>query len=188
MAETTTDKADVLQTQCLSVFIRDNMLQSLPSKYEQFPTMPKINIHPSGVKTLLEDLDINKATGPNLIPTRVLKECSSILAPVLAELFQNSTDTGMVPDDWLTANVVGIYKKGDKQEPANYRPVSLTSVTCKVLEHIIYSQIMSHYNKHNFLSEYQHGFIVEQITCIFVVNRANCDTSTKVGMGHLYGH
>ena len=73
-------------------------------------------------------------------------------------VYQNSIDTGSVPDDWLTANVVGIYKKGDKQEPANYRPVSLTSVTCKVLEHIIYSQIMSHYNKHNFLSEYQHGF------------------------------
>ena len=80
------------------------------------------------------------------------------LLPLLAELFQNSIDTGIIPDDWLTANVVGIYKKGDKQEPANYRPVSLTSVMCKVLEHIIYSQIMSHYNKHNFLSEYQHGF------------------------------
>ncbi len=158
MAETATDKAEELQTQYLSVFTRDNMLQSLPSNYEQFPTMPKINIHPSGVKKLLDDLDTNKATGPDLIPTRVLKECSSILAPVLAELFQNSIDTGIVPDDWLTANVVGIYKKGDKQEPANYRPVSLTSVTCKVLEHIIYSQIMSHYNKHNFLSEYQHGF------------------------------
>ena len=123
--------------------------------------MPKINIHPSGVKKLLDDLDTNKATGPYIIPTRVLKECSSILTPVLAELFQNPIDTGIVPDDWLTANVVGIYKKGDKQEPGNYRPVSrfvITSVTCKVLEHIIYSQIMSHYNKHNFLSEYQHGF------------------------------
>ena len=135
------------------MFTRDNMLQSLPSNYEQFPTMHKINIHPSGVKKLWYDLDTIKATGPDLIPTRVLK-----LAPVLAELFQNSIDTGIVPDDWLTANVVGIYKKGDKQEPANYRPVSLTSVTCKVLEHIIYSQIMSHYNKHNFLSKYQHGF------------------------------
>ena len=80
--------------------------------------MPKINIYPSGVKKLLDDLDNNKATGPDRIPTRVLKECSSILAHVLAELFQNSIDTGSVPDDWLTANVVGIYKKGDKQEPA----------------------------------------------------------------------
>ena len=88
----------------------------------------------------------------------MLKECSSISATVFVALFQNSIDTGIVPDDWLTANVVGIYKKGDKQEPANYRPVSFTSVTCNVLEHIIYSKIMSHYNKHNFLSEYEHGF------------------------------
>ena len=97
MAETATDKAEVLQTQYLSVFTRDNMLQSLPSNYEQFPAMPKINIHPSGVKKLLDDLGTaNKATGPDLIPSRVLKECSSILAPVLAELFQNSIDTGIV--------------------------------------------------------------------------------------------
>ena len=74
MAEAATDKADVLQTQYLSVFTRDNMLQSLPSNYEHFPTMPKINIHPSDVKKLLADLDTNnKATGPDIIPTRVLK-------------------------------------------------------------------------------------------------------------------
>ena len=108
MAETETDKAEVLQTQYLSEFTPENILQSLPSNYEQFPTMSKINIHPSGVKKLLEDLDTNKATDPDLIPTRVLKECSSILAPVLAELFQSSIDTGIVPDDWLSANVVGL--------------------------------------------------------------------------------
>ena len=84
MADTATDKAEVLQTQYLSVFTRENTLQSLPSNYQQFPTMPKINIHPSCVKKLLDDIDANKATGPDLIPTRVLKECSSILAPVLA--------------------------------------------------------------------------------------------------------
>ena len=151
MAETAADKAEVLQTQYLSVFTRDNILQSLSSNYEQFPAMPRC------VKKLLDDLDTNKATGPDLIPTRVLKECSSILAPVLAELFQNSIDTGILPDDWLTANVVGIYKK-DINKNQQTIDQSHSSVTCKVLEHIIYSQIMSHYNKHNFLSEYQHGF------------------------------
>ena len=89
------------------------MLQSLPSNYEQFPTMPKINIHPSCVNTLLDDLDTNKATGPDLIPTRVLKECSSILAPVLLQSISTCTcrtftelNSQPVPDDWLTANVV----------------------------------------------------------------------------------
>ena len=53
MAETATYKAEVLQTQYISVFTRDNMLQSLPSNYEQFPTMPKIHIHPSGVNTII---------------------------------------------------------------------------------------------------------------------------------------
>ena len=60
------------------------MLQSLPSNYQQFPTMPKINIHSSGLKKLLDDLDNSKESGSGLIPTRVLKESGSILAPVLA--------------------------------------------------------------------------------------------------------
>ena len=68
---------------------KHNTYQCLHVTICSSPTMPKINIHPSGVKKLLDDLDTNKATGPDLIPTRVLKECSSILAPVLAELFQN---------------------------------------------------------------------------------------------------
>ena len=77
---------------------------------------------------------------------------------LIAELFQKSIDTGSIPDDWLTANVVVVLKKGDKPDPSIYIPISLTSMTCKMLEHIIYSQIMAHYNQHKFLSDYQHGF------------------------------
>ena len=61
MAEPATDKAEVLQTQYLSVFTHANMLQSLPSNYHQFATMSNINIHPSGVKKLLDDLDRQRA-------------------------------------------------------------------------------------------------------------------------------
>jgi len=158
MAEKAVDKANILQSQYVSVYTKEDTSQSLPINYQQHPTMPSITVHAAGVKKLLDDLDCTKATGPDLIPTRVLKECSSVLAPILAELFQQSIDTGSIPDDWLTANVVAIFKKGNKHEASNYRPVSLTSITCKTLEHIIYSQVMEHYNKHNFLSQYQHGF------------------------------
>ena len=157
-AETAEDKAEVLQSQFTSVFTKEDTSIPLPTDYKELPTMPNVVIHPNGVKKLLDDLDCNKATGPDLIPTRVLKECSTVLAPILAELFQKSIDTGSIPDDWLTANVVAVFKKGEKHDPSNYRPISLTSVTCKILEHIIYSQIMAHYNRHTFLSDYQHGF------------------------------
>ena len=62
------------------------------------------------------------------------------------------------PTDWKTANVVPIFKKGDRSRPTNYRPVSLTSVVSKMLEHIVVSYIMRHLDSHNILNENQHGF------------------------------
>ena len=84
--------------------------------------------------------------------------CAHETSAILADLFQKSIDTDSIPDDWLTANVVVVLKKGDKPDPSIYIMISLTSMTCKMLEHIIYSHIMAHYNQHKFLSDFQHGF------------------------------
>jgi hypothetical protein len=54
----------------------------------------------------------------------------------LQKIFQVAIDTGDLPKDWRDANISSIFKKGDKHLPENYRPVSLTSVPCKLLEHI----------------------------------------------------
>ena len=80
------------------------------------------------------------------------------LAPALVKLYQYSTDTGEVTQDWREANVVPIFKKGDRHQPSNYRPESLTSVVCKVLEHIVHSSIMSHFDRWNIQCDSQHGF------------------------------
>ena len=63
-----------------------------------------------------------------------------------------------MPKDWQCANIVAIFKRGLKTEPANYRPVSLTCVKCKVLKHIIYKQIMDHLEGSHILAPFQHGF------------------------------
>ena len=73
-------------------------------------------------------------------------------------LFQASLDQGKVPNEWRKANIVPLFKKGDRAKPSNYRPVSLTSICSKVLEHIIHSSIMSHFDELNILTDYQHGF------------------------------
>ena len=83
---------------------------------------------------------------------------SESLAPVFQKIFQKSVDTGVLPKDWLNANVVPIYKKGDRTNPANYRPVSLTSIPCKLLEHIIHHHIMNHLDNHQVLTNNQYGF------------------------------
>ena len=73
-------------------------------------------------------------------------------------IFQQSYEEGTVPSDWLTARISAIYKKGDKANPSNYRPVSLTCITCKIMEHIVCSQIGRHLDHKNILHPNQHGF------------------------------
>ena len=120
--------------------------------------MNKINITTNGVLKLLQNININKATGPDGIPGRLLKICAEELASVFRLLFQASLDQGELPKDWKMASVVPLFKKGDKTKAENYRPVSLTSISCKLLEHIVHSNIMDHLDKFNLLNDCQHGF------------------------------
>ena len=87
-----------------------------------------------------------------------LKSAADELAPALALLFKLSMVQGEIPQDWKKTLVVPIFKKGDKHQPSNYRPFSLTSITCKLLEHIIHSNIMHHFDQHRALCDNQHGF------------------------------
>ena len=80
------------------------------------------------------------------------------MADVFRTLFQASLNQGVVPPDWKNANIVPLFKKGDKSNPANYRPISLTSLTCKILEHVVYSSVMTHFEKYSILDDAQHGF------------------------------
>jgi hypothetical protein len=73
--------------------------------------------------------------------------------PAITRIFQTSLDEGTAPKDWRKANNVPIFKKGDKSKPANYRPVSLTAICSKILEHIIHSNIMNHLSQNNLLSD-----------------------------------
>ena len=99
-------------------------------------------------------MNIHKAPGPDGLSARVLKECSSEIAPILTLIYNESLAQGTVPDDWRQANV----KKGEKYNAANYRPVSLTSICCKTLEHIIVSNIGRHLAFESILAGCQRGF------------------------------
>ena len=96
--------------------------------------------------------------GPDELPARLLKECAVELAPIYQQLFTTSYNTGTLPSSWRHAMVCPIFKKGRKDLPENYRPVSLTSIPCKLFEHIIVSKTWEHLNKFNIISNLQHGF------------------------------
>ena len=121
-------------------------------------SLEKIEIDQKGTEKLLKNLNISKSSGPDNIPNAILKECAAELAPVVTLIFQKSLDLGSLPEDWTSANIAPIYKKGDRNRAENYRPVSLTSVLSKVLEHIIVHSMLTHFDKHKVLSSLNHGF------------------------------
>ena len=152
------DKANALNNQFVSVFTQENVSTILDIPGPPYPAMDSIEITIEGIISLLTNLNPNKASGPDKICNRFLKEFAAEIAPYFTVLFQASLNQGIIPNDWKKAFVVPIFKKGDHSSPANYRPISLTSVVCKLLEHIISSNIYSHLDKYKILTEQQHGF------------------------------
>ena len=151
------DKAEALNGQFSSVFTRDSF-DSIPFQRPNCSRMADISVSTFGVEKLLKNLKTSKAMGPDNIHPWVLRELATDLAPMISHLFQHSITTGEVPKDWKKANVCPIFKKNDSSLPSNYRPVSLTCICCKLLEHIISSNLMKHYDMHNILSSKQHAF------------------------------
>ena len=152
--------SDILNNQFQSVYTREDT-SNLPGKgLSPHSTMKNIILNISGVIILLKNLNPYKAAGPDRNPIIILKSAGEELAPALTKIFQKSLNSGRVPEDWRKANIATIFKKGDKHQAGNYRPVSLTSVTCNILEHIVNSIIMSHIQANSILSvcENQHGF------------------------------
>lgn len=151
-------KAQILNNQFSSVFTREDTTNVPKFENSLYPELPNICVTIGGVAKLLSELNPHKAPGPDKLPARFLKDYANELAPPMALLFQSSLNHGILPDDWKIASVTPIFKKGDKTDPSNYRPISLTCITCKILEHIIHCAIINHLEINDTLSDTQHGF------------------------------
>ena len=121
-------KATLLNNQFSGAFTAEDHSHLPSMDGEPFPAMHSFTITCEGVKKLLSNLDPQKATRPDSIPSRFLKEYADEITPALTLIFQASLQQGEVPQDWRQAYVTPIFKKGDRSSPANYRPISLTSM------------------------------------------------------------
>jgi hypothetical protein len=186
------DKAELLNKQFTSVFTKETgeppAMDSTPIQKE----IAKLKITTEGVEKLLLNLDPSKSSGADNIPPWFLRLAAKPLAPLLTDLFQTSVDTGEVPVDWKKANITALFKKGEKTDPGNYRPVSLTSVICKTLEHIIHSHIMKHLDANSILNDNQHGFRAKRstesqliLTIEDIASSLNTSPKTSVDVGVL---
>ena len=107
---------------------------------------------------MLSNLKVDKAAGPDDIKPIVLKELWKERTPVIKAIFQKSLEKCQLPKDWTTTRVCPLFKKGDKCDHANYRPISLTCILCKVMEHVGASNLARHLNGNDILYGLQHGF------------------------------
>ncbi|GAB0208346.1 mitochondrial enolase superfamily member 1 [Grus japonensis] len=110
------------------------------------------------VRELLHHLDTHKSMGPDEIHPRVLRELVEVLTKPLSIIYQQSWLTREVPVDWRLANVMSIYKKGQKEDPRNYRSVSLTLVPGKVMEQILLETMLRHMKNKEVIGDSHHGF------------------------------
>ena len=153
------DMADLLNSFFCSVFTTMDgkpTPQAAPTVTERISDFV---VTASMVEEAIEKLRPSAAPGPDKIGPQLLQKLKRTVSPILAKIFNASLSGGQVPEDWREANVTPIFKKGSKADPGNYRPVSLTSVCCKLLERIIKDKVVEHLLKNDLIFPSQHGFM-----------------------------
>jgi len=126
------------------------------------------------VANTLKALPNKNSSTQDDIPYKILKNFHDIIAPSLCETFRISLDTGEIPDKWKHSTIIPIFKNGNKSDIKNYRPISLTSTTCRIFEKIIHSEVMKFLIENDLLSKNQFGFLPKRSTTtqlIFTLNK-----------------
>ena len=144
-----------------SVFTSENVLPEVNYMFDKDSNhmLSNIELSQDNIASKLSKLKANKAPGEDEIVPRILIENADILSLPLLHIFKKSLVSSIVPSDWKKANVTAIFKKGDKSSSSIYRPISLTSQVCKVLESIVRDSILEHVKKYRLIKESQHGFV-----------------------------
>ena len=138
------EKAEILVNYFTSVFTVENPIEMPNIIKHSEASIGEIEFTKPDLNKRLHKLNVSKSPGPDQLHPRILRECANIIDEPLTILFKESYRTGTLPEEWKLAMVSAIHKKGDKTQPSNYRPVSLTCITCKLIEGIIRDHTMDH--------------------------------------------
>lgn len=159
-AETDIEKATMLNDYFASQSVVNDNNKPLPPNttvsHEYFDLIP---ITVQDVKDVFDNLDVNKACGPDLMNPRLLKEGSPVLALPYSIVFNRSIQAGHFPSPWKEANVTPIHKKDSSSSPTNYRPISLLCQPGKGLERCVHKQLFNYVKENSLITPFQSGFI-----------------------------
>ena len=162
------EKAETFSKQFSSVFTTEPDTGEMPYFEERVydEAISNIDITENMVKEKLKAIKVNKSPGPDNIHPRALHEIKDSISEMITIIFSTSLRTKTLPNEWKHARVSAIYKKGNKTLPLNYRPVSLTSILCKILESIVRDHVVKHMTDNNLFSPKQFGFISGRSTTL----------------------
>ena len=155
--------AEELNMHFSSVFTREDT-SSLPVPETKFngseeERLGQLIVTPEVVASKINNMKENKSPGVDGLSPKILKETVEQISKPLAHVFNMSLQEGIVPLEWKEANIIPLFKKGSRNKSVNYRPVSLTSVICKLLETIIRDHMIDFLVKHKLINPSQHGFL-----------------------------
>ncbi len=137
----TTEKCNLFKSYFSSIYQNDNGEQPVIEQYTQ-NSFCHIDFSPEIVYAYLHDLPNKFTLGPDGLNQFFFKQLAFELALPLSIIFQKSFLLHTLPSDWLTANVIPIHKGGDKALVTNYRPISLTSIACKIMESMVKAALL----------------------------------------------
>ncbi len=107
---------------------------------------------------MLEELQVSKSTGLDDIPARLLRDAADIIAPTIRFIVNLSLENFIFPSDMKLAKIIPLFKKGNRCDPGNYRPISILSVAYIILEIIVYNHMNEYLTKSSYINDFQSGF------------------------------
>ena len=168
------DKATLLNDFFQIQTLLNDQNAALPDipRYNVESKLSTIALTPLEVESVLKTLVVGKASGPNGVNNRILKELSREISQPLCSLFNYSLQTCTVPNSWKESNVCPVPKKDNESQLSNYRPISLLNSEGKVFERLIFKHLFNHLRDNNILTSMQSGFIpgdstVNQLTFLY---------------------
>ena len=181
---TSNDKeaAEALSDQYFDTFTKEDTtnLPDIEKKPLQTDPLSNFNINKERVLKVINSLKINKSPGIDKIHPRVLKEIGEIMCHPITMVYKKSVEESKLPSQWKDAEITPIYKKEARNLPKNYRPVSLTSIICKIIEKLIVEDIINHIKTNKMNCQEQHGFTANKSTVTNLLEALNVITEAQM--------
>lgn len=139
--------------------------QLVPSRSNPGPSLCTFSVTVDSIMRVLKSLPTYSSSGPDGISNMLLKEGGPALLILICDLFSMIITAGTLPSEWKSAVVVPIFKKGNRHDRKNYRPISLTCTLCKVFERLLKEVMLNFLSTNNLINDSQHGFLPKRSCC-----------------------